>query len=176
MPGMRPLTSPPTSTDHVLGALDAEIVIVEHGDYDCPHTRAAHGVLKQLMVEMPGKLALVFRHFPLRHLHQNAQQLAEWMEAITSPERYWPAHERLMAQRRMSLEIARQELSELGFDVEQLAAGAEAARERVERDAQRGRADGVHSTPSFFFNGAPFDGHYDVATLRAQLAAAPRRA
>jgi protein-disulfide isomerase len=154
----------------VLGKLDAPLVIVEYGDYDCPHTRRAHANLLQLMSER--EMALVFRHFPLRHLHQNAQQLSELLEAITEPTKFWEAHGRLMAQRRMSLEVAHAELSALGIDpAPLLAAGPEAAL-RVQADVDSGSSDGVHSTPSFFFNGAPHDGHYDLDTLRQQIALA----
>ena len=168
---MKPLSYPATDADHVLGKLDAAVVVVEYGDYDCPHTRRAHGYLLQLSSERD--MALVFRHFPLRHLHQNAEQLSELMEAISEPAQYWAAHQRLMAQRRMSLEVASAELCELGLELEQLAAGRVEAALRVQRDVDRGLADGVHSTPSFFFNGAPHDGHYDLDTLRQQIAQAP---
>ena len=173
---MQPLSVPPTDADHVLGRLDAPLVIVEYGDYDCPHTRRAHGILKQLLAESAAGAALVFRHFPLRHLHQNAQKLSELMKAIREPGQYWAAHERLMAQRRMSLEVAEQELSALGLDVAELAAQSARAALLVQADVDRGLSDGVHSTPSFFFNGAPHDGHYDPDTLRQQIAAAPARA
>ena len=172
---MQPLSVPPTDADHVLGRLDAPLVIVEYGDYDCPHTRRAHGILKRLLAESVAGAALVFRPFPLRHLHQNAQELAELMQAIREPERYWAAHERLMAQPRMSLEVAARELSALGFDLAELAARSEQAALLVQADVDRGLRDGVHSTPSFFFNGAPHDGHYDSDTLRQQIAAAPAR-
>jgi protein-disulfide isomerase len=171
---MQPLSVPPTDADHVLGRLDARIVIVEYGDYDCPHTRRAHGYLQQLLREKAGELALVFRVFPLRHLHQNAQKLAELMQAI-GRERFWAAHERMMAERRMSLEVAERVLSELELDVAQLSGQSEPAALAVQADVDRGLRDGVHSTPSFFFNGAPHDGHYDIDTLRAQLAKAPER-
>jgi NhaA family Na+:H+ antiporter len=172
---MKPLSVPPHDADHVLGRLDAPLVIVEYGDYDCPHTRRAHGILKQSMSETAGGVALVFRHFPLRHLHQNAQKLSELMQAITSTESYWAAHERLMAQRHMSLDVAAQELTALGLDVAELARRSSPAAQLVQADVDRGLRDGVHSTPSFFFNGAPHDGHYDIDTLRQQIAAAPPR-
>jgi protein-disulfide isomerase len=172
---MKPLPVRPTDAEHVLGRLDAPLVIVEYGDYDCPHTRRAHGILQQLMSEAAGGAALVFRHFPLRHLHENAQKLSELMQAISDPDMYWAAHERLMAQRRMSLEVAAQELTALGLDVAELALHSEQAALLVQADVERGLRDGVHSTPSFFFNGAPHDGHYDIETLRQQIAAAPAR-
>jgi protein-disulfide isomerase len=172
---MQPLSVPPTDSDRVLGRLDARIVIVEYGDYDCPHTRRAHGFLQQLLSESAGDLALVFRVFPLRHLHQNAQPLAELMEAIREPQTFWAAHERMMAERRMSLEVAARVLSELELDVTGLAAASAQAALGVQASLERGLTDGVHSTPSFFFNGAPHDGHYDLDTLREQLARAPER-
>jgi Na+:H+ antiporter, NhaA family len=172
---MQPLSVPPTDADHVLGRLDAPKIIVEYGDYDCPHTRRAHHNLKLLLAEAEGAVALVFRHFPLRHLHQNAQKLAELMQAVTDPEQFWAAHDRLMAQRHMSLEVAEQELSALGLSLVELALQGTNAALAVQTDVERGLADGVHSTPSFFFNGAPHDGKYDVDTLRQQLANAPER-
>lgn len=172
---MQPLSVPPTDADRVLGRLDARVVIVEYGDYDCPHTRRAHGNLLQLMAESPGELALVFRVFPLRHIHQNAQKLAELLEAVQGSSQFWAAHERMMAERRMSLEVAERVLSELGLDVAELSRQSEQAALGVQANVDRGLRDGVHSTPSFFFNGAPHDGHYDLDTLRAQLAQAPER-
>jgi len=172
---MRTLSAPPHDADHVLGRLDAPVVIVEYGDYDCPHTRRAHGFLQELIAREPGQLALVFRHFPLRHLHENAQKLAELMQAIRDPEQYWAAHERLMAQRRMSLDVAERELAELGHSVAELTQVSREAALVVQADVDRGLADGVHSTPSFFFNGAPHDGHYDPDTLRDRIANAPPR-
>lgn len=172
---MNRLSHPATDTDHVLGSLAAEIVIVEYGDYDCPHTRAAHAILQHLLAERPGQLALVFRPFPLRHIHANAEALARLMRALPRGARYWQAHDALMALRRMSLPAASEALSALGFDVQQLERDAAQAAALVQRDVDRGQADGVHSTPSFFFNGSPWDGHYDLHSLRAQLDAAPAR-
>jgi len=76
----------------------------------------------------------------------------------------------------MSMEIAGRALSELGFDLVELARGRDAAALSVQADVERGLRDGVHSTPSFFFNAAPHDGHYDLDTLREQIANAPERA
>jgi Na+:H+ antiporter, NhaA family len=97
------------------------------------------------------------------------------MQAIKDPERFWAAHERLMAQRRMSLEVAEQELRQLGVSVDDLTSSSAEAALAVQADVERGLRDGVHSTPSFFFNGAPHDGHYDPETLRDRIAQAPRR-
>jgi protein-disulfide isomerase len=67
------------------------------------------------------------------------------------------------------------ELHGLGLEPAELGARATEAALAVQADVDRGLTDGVHSTPSFVFNGAPHDGHYDIETLRQQLAAAPLR-
>jgi protein-disulfide isomerase len=175
MPTMTRLTRNVTDLDHVSGSLGAPVVIVEYGDYDCPHTRAANAILKQLMLDEPGRLALVFRHFPLRHMHQNAEALARLLQAVEPGERFWQAHDAVMAIRRMSLSAAHDALTALGFDVPSLERASGAAASQVQAYVESGLADGVHSTPSFFFNGEPWDGHYDIDTLRQRLAVAPER-
>lgn len=175
MTEMRRLTQPLTDLDHVSGSLAADIVILEYGDYDCPHTRRANGILKSLLAEKPGRLALVFRHFPLRHIHQNAESLARLMKAIVDRDRYFEAHDAVMAIRHMSVPAAEEALAALGHDVTKLRGADAEAAVRVQLDVDRGLVDGVHSTPSFFFNGEPWDGHYDVDTLRKQIEAAPSR-
>jgi len=166
---MRPLSHPVTSEDHVLGPADAGLVVVEYGDYDCPHTRAAHANLIQLAAERGGDLKLVFRHFPLRHLHPLADWLAEHTELAHLQDRFWPLHELLMAERRMLRPVAERAMVKVGVELDALARHIEAIRARVEADVERGKADGVHSTPSFFLNGRPHDGHYDLDTLREQI-------
>ena len=175
MTEMRRLTQPVTDLDHVSGSLAAAIVILEYGDYDCPHTRRANGILQALMAEQPGRLALVFRHFPLRHIHQNAEAVARLMKAVTNRARYFEAHDAVMAIRHMSVPAAEAALQSLGYDIAQLREDDAASAVRVQLDVDRGLADGVHSTPSFFFNGQPWDGHYDIETLRKQIEAAPPR-
>jgi protein-disulfide isomerase len=173
----QPLT-PPTSEDHARGPEDARITVVQYGDYECPHTRAANRILRDLFAELPEPPRLGFRHFPLRHLHADAQALAEAAEAAAQQGKFWEMHDRMMEhERTIDLDEVLREAAEVGVDVEQLEPllGSDALRDRVEADVRSGTASGVHSTPTFFFNGALFDGHYDADTIREQLAAATAR-
>jgi len=45
----------------------------------------------------------------------------------------------------------------------------------IEHHVTSGRASGVTSTPTFFFDGARYAGRYDLAILRARLVEARRR-
>jgi len=158
--------------DHVRGDPDAPVTIVEYGDYDCPHTRAAQANVDQLTAG--GGVRVVFRYFPLRNLHASAEILARIAEASARQGLFWPMHDHLMKHRRGDL-LA--DAAEIGLDVPAVQAllADEGVAARIERDVEGGRAAGVHSTPSFFFNGVLHDGHYDVDTLSEQLRLARAR-
>jgi len=49
--------------DHVLGAEDPELVLIEYGDFGCPFCFAASRPLKSLL-ERYATLSLVWRHLP----------------------------------------------------------------------------------------------------------------
>ena len=160
--------------DHVRGEASAPLTVVWYGDYECPYTRASAPVIDALAAEHAGQVRLVFRHFPLRHLHANAQVLSEITEAAALQGRFWEVHDRVMRHRELTERAVLHDLKAAGVDVDALAAqlGAEALRERIEADVRGGKAAGVHSTPTFFFNGEIHDGKGDEATLRRLLDAA----
>lgn len=164
-----PLT-PLQPDDHVRGDADAPVTLIEYGDYDCPHTRAAQSNVEQLVAG--GGVRFVFRHFPLRHLHVNAEILARLAEAAQRQGLFWPMHDHLMHHRRA---IQRDDIladaADVGLDLARVTPLLDDASVvgRIERDVQGGRAAGVHSTPSFFFNGLLHDGHYDLEALSEQL-------
>ena len=169
---------PIQASDHARGAPDARITIVEYGDYDCPHTRAAETPLKTILAELGDEARFVFRHFPLRHIHANAQLLSELAEAAHAQGKFWPMHEHLMAHRRgITARDVAADAAKLGIDMSKLEAlvDTEAIRQRVQADVDNGKQSGVHSTPTFFFNGHLYDGHYDEAALREQVARANER-
>jgi protein-disulfide isomerase len=74
--------APITAEDHILGNPDADIVIVEYSDLECPFCKAFHATMNQVMDEYgkDGRVAWVYRHFPLTSLHPKAQKEAEATE------------------------------------------------------------------------------------------------
>lgn len=76
--------APVTEKDHILGNPNAPIVIVEYSDYDCPFCKNFHETMQRIMDEYgtDGKVAWVYRHFPLAQLHPNATKIAEASECV----------------------------------------------------------------------------------------------
>ena len=70
---------PISESDYVLGSPNAPIVMIEYSDYDCPFCKQFHATMHQILDEygVTGRLAWVYRQFPLVDLHPNATQLSE---------------------------------------------------------------------------------------------------
>lgn len=75
VPGVR-------ADDHILGNPNADIVIVEYSDTECPFCKQFHGTMHQIIDEYgkDGTVAWVYRHFPLSQLHPKAPKEAEATE------------------------------------------------------------------------------------------------
>lgn len=73
------LPRPVDNSDYIRGNPNAPILMVEYSDYDCPFCTQYHAVMKQIMDEygVTGRLAWVYRQFPLGQLHPNAPAISE---------------------------------------------------------------------------------------------------
>lgn len=73
------VVAPVTEDDFIRGNPNAPIMIVEYSDYDCPFCKQFHNTMNQIMDEygVTGKVAWVYRQFPLAQLHPNAPRISE---------------------------------------------------------------------------------------------------
>ena len=165
---MSTLKIPVTAEDHAQGPENAEVTLVEYGDYECPHCGRAYPIVKQVQKHFGKRLRLVFRNFPLGEMHPHAEAAAEVAEFAGSQGKFWEMHDLLFEnQARLGDAL----FSELG---EKLKLSATALRQALEQDTfeARVRADfsggvrsGVNGTPTFFINGHRHDGSFDFETL-----------
>ncbi len=77
---------PVGADDHILGNPNAELVIVEYSDTECPFCKNFHQTMRQLINEYgkDGKVAWVYRHMPIEQLHSKAIKEAEATECAAS--------------------------------------------------------------------------------------------
>ena len=85
---------PVTADDHILGNPNAPIKIVEYSDTECPFCKQFHSTLKQIMTlyGKDGKVAWVYRHFPIDQLHSKARKEAEATECaneLGGSQKFW---------------------------------------------------------------------------------------
>ena len=170
---MSRLRVPVTERDHLRGSpRDAAVVLVEYGDYECPHCAAAQPTVDNLSVMLGEQLCTVYRHFPLTQIHPHAERAAEAAEAAGAQGAFWPMHELLFDQQPLFDDASLIGYAdELGLDVNRFASelGAGVHEQRVREDFMGGVRSGVNGTPTFFMNGIRYDGPYDLQSLFAAL-------
>jgi protein-disulfide isomerase len=99
--------APVTAADHIFGNPNAPVKIVEYSDPSCPYCKSFNPTMVEIMNEYgpKGKVAWVYRHFPLDKpdpdgniLHPNAGREAQAMEcaaALGGNDKFWAFEKRL---------------------------------------------------------------------------------
>jgi protein-disulfide isomerase len=165
---MASLKVPVTSSDHIQGDPDASIVLVEYGDYQCPHCGRAYPIVKQVQQHFGNRLAFVFRNFPLRESHPYAEMAAESAEFGATEGKFWEIHDGIFENQENLEEAMLVELVEaLGLSGTALrgALRSHTYAERVKEDFRGGVRSGVNGTPAFYINGERHDGAFGFEDL-----------
>ncbi len=139
----------------IYGAESAPVTLVEFSDFQCPYCSKFGPVLKQVVKDMPGKVRLVFKQFPL-NFHKQARPAARAALAAHKQGKFWEMHDLIFAKYRELNDGLYDELATtLGLDLGKFKADmADAAIEQmINADVQEGRSGGVRGTPTFFING-----------------------
>ena len=84
----------PDSSDRILGNPDAPVQIVEFSDLECPYCKQFHATMRQIMNEYgkDGKVAWIYRHYPIAGLHPKAEKEARAAECafeLGGNEKFW---------------------------------------------------------------------------------------
>lgn len=176
--GLRPRVDP--VRDHLRGEEEAQVTLVEYGDYASPSCRAAHAQVSGLRNDFGDELVFVFRNFTIADAHPHAFSAAAAAEAAGAQGRFWEMHDRIYA-------------SEFGVEPAATRSFAQELRPDINRfdreildethvthlfeDFNSGVSSGVTGAPTFFINGERLDWDFDTASLgdtlkRASSAAA----
>src|SRR5688572_19022607 len=85
---------------HLSGLRNSDLVAIEFSDFECPFCgRYARDSFPQIERELvsTGRLAYVFRHFPLTQIHKKAVAAAAAAECARSDGKFWGMHHALFA-------------------------------------------------------------------------------
>jgi protein-disulfide isomerase len=157
-----------TAEDHIQGPEDAQVTLVEYGDYECPHCGRAYSIIKHAQKHFGKSLRFVFRNFPLSELHADAESAAETAEFAGARGKFWEMHDLLFENQERLGEALYSKLAEqLSLPIEALRKAQEEGtyQTRVRTDFSSGVRSGVNGTPTFFINGKRHDGPFDYETL-----------
>lgn len=169
---MARLTPPVNKNDHIQGLPNAPIVMVEYGDYQCPHCGAAHPVVKRIQKKLGSNMAFVFRNFPLSNIHPLAKPAAKAAEAAGRQNKFWQMHDMIYEhQLQLSGPAILKFAEDLGLNSVQLKndLADNSLLVKIESDFESGIRSGVNGTPSFFINDYKHNGGYDFDSLYRAL-------
>ncbi len=139
----------------IKGSEDAELVLVEFSDYQCPFCgRQARDTLPGLERDYiaTGKVRYAFKNLPLESIHPQAFKAAEAAECARAQSKYWEMHDRLFANQQalMPADLMRY-AQELGLDMvsfQRCQDGEVAA--RIREDLTHAAEAGVSATTPTF--------------------------
>lgn len=172
---------PVTNEDHIRGADNAKVTIVEYSDIECPFCKRFHSTMQQLIGEYPDDVRWVYRHYPLKQLHSKAPKEAEATECAAEQGKFWE----------MIDLIFKVTPSNNGLDLEQLPVLADQAgvsnvqqfkeclesgkyADKVAADSADGTVAGVQGTPYSVIIGSdgskiPLSGAQPYTSLKAAV-------
>ena len=172
---------PPSAQDHRQGSLNARVVLVEYGDYQCPQCSELYTLIKAIQRQFEATLfgrnclCFVFRHFPQSQIHPQSQKAAAATEAAAAQGQFWQMHEMLLKhQQELEDGFLAEYADQLGLDVTQFI--RDIARkvyvDHINQDIASGIDSGVVSTPALFINGVRYIGALELEPLLAAIAEA----
>jgi protein-disulfide isomerase len=173
------LKVPVEPSDHIQGSSDAPVILVEYGDFECPHCGHAHQIVPRVQHHFKDQLAFVYRHFPLTNIHPHAELAAEAAEAAGAQDKFWDMHDWLFEnQEDLEAEAIVDAAEELDLDTERFVSDLEnhTYQEKVRADFMGGVRSGVNGTPTFFINGVRHDGDFEYETLVRAINSVLRKA
>lgn len=162
------LAKPVEDTDHVLGPADAPVTLVEYGDFQCPHCRAAHFYLKNVLATVGDDMRFVFRHMPLTQIHPMAQLAAEAAEAAGAQGKFWLMHDLIYENQDLLSPVLITRLGQrLGLDMQRFTDDLASHHflPKVKDDFMSAVRSGAAGTPTFFINGERYEGSFDDESL-----------
>lgn len=148
------------------GPADSPVTIVEFADFECPHCREIHDVLKSVERDYP-QVRLVFKDFPLPQLHPWAETAATAGRCAfqQSPPAFWKMYDMIFNnQDSITPENVFDRLTvfagQIGVNTDQFKAcmASPEAKRAVAANREDGVALDVNSTPTLFINGRPLIG------------------
>ncbi|HTA15353.1 MAG TPA: Na+/H+ antiporter NhaA, partial [Solirubrobacteraceae bacterium] len=165
--------------DHIRGADDALVTLVEYGDFECSYCGQAESVVRELLESFGDELRYVWRHLPLNDVHSSAQLTAEAAEAASAQGKFWELYDALLTHQEMlTAPELRRYAQEFGMDVDRFwdELRHHEYASRVAEDVASADASGVSGTPTFFINGRRHHGAYDIDTLTVAVRSTRMRA
>ncbi|MBE8989841.1 MULTISPECIES: DsbA family protein [unclassified Nostoc] len=172
---------PPSERDRYQGMLNAPIVLVEYGNYQCLQSREMHQLIQAIVQDFNSRLTeknsicVVFRYFIEHSIYPQAQKAAEAAEAAAAQGQFWQMHEMLLThQEALGNGYLVEYANNLGLDISQFLQDIfkQVHVDRINQDIASGQQSGVVTAPALFINGIRYRHRWNMEQLMAAISTA----
>lgn len=153
------------------GSADADVIIVEFADFQCPHCRTAAAAMEQVYDRFGDDVGIFFKNFPVGG--PVAEQAARAALAAGEQGRFWEMHQLLFEhQRQLDRRRIERFARQLGLNMDRFRQdmNSQEITGQIVADQQEGAEAGVRGTPTIFINGERYTGQYSGMALSAKVA------
>jgi uncharacterized membrane protein/protein-disulfide isomerase len=164
-----------------IGAEKPVLTITEFADYQCFQCKKMHFFLRQLIVEHPGKIRLIHRHFPMDHafnpivkapFHVGSGKMALLAIYAASKDKFWQMNDVLYANVNKAKALNIKELAQaVGLNPEELGHSVNnpLIRKKLQRDILSGLKLQMSGTPAYIINKEVHQGQIPPEIIRGAL-------
>jgi protein-disulfide isomerase len=170
---------PASTQDHMQGVLNADLVLVMYGDYQCSVSADVYRMIKVIRRQLTvscgeNYLCLIFRHFPQTQIHSQAQRAAQAAQAAAAQGQFWSMHNILFThQQELRNGYLVEYANQLGLDISQFLQqlSQQTHLDRINADIESGIRSGVTDAPALFINNIRYTGRWKMTELMAAMIA-----
>lgn len=147
---------------------DASITIVGFFDFQCPFSREASSIIRQLQTNYREKVNFVFRNFPLTDMHPQAMLAAQAGECAHAQKKFWLMHDKLFAAQNLSEDGIKLYAEQIDLDTQKFndCLASYNSKSQVLKDIFDGRTLGIRGTPTWFINNKKIEGVIPLETFK----------
>ncbi|MCX6788961.1 MAG: thioredoxin domain-containing protein [Candidatus Jorgensenbacteria bacterium] len=139
--------------DHVLGDPNAPVKFIMFSDFECPYCKTFHETVKKLSTEYEGRVAFVFRQFPMHSKSGTEAVATECAASFGGSEKFWAFADEIFATTPSNdgLDLAQlpKIAVKLGFDEAAFNTCLKSGKfeDRIKADMKDASAAGLQGTP-----------------------------
>lgn len=139
---------------------DAPLAVVGFFDFQCPFSKEAYAIMREIQPVYAGKVNFVFRNFPLTELHSEAMLAAQAGECAYAQNQFWPMADKLFNSQNLAEENLKLYAQQIGLDKTQFSDCLDSYRSKgqILKDILDGKFLGLVGAPTWFIDNEKVEG------------------
>lgn len=136
------------------GPANAPVTLTLFTDFECPYCSKMNPLIEEVLKRNPKTVKVVLKNMPLK-FHKMARPAAYAALAAHEQGKFWEFHDRLFAEKELSVDKIDKIATALKLDMEKYMADKQSPEiiAKVEKDIKDAQEAGVTGTPTVFING-----------------------